>query len=62
MVDNYALKVQDAPLVDFTAEELELAKRNDFAIQNGSLMRRVMRHQIMTIEVPQDNPKVNQPD
>ena len=62
MVDKYALKVQDAPLVDFTAEELELAKRNDFAIQNGSLMRRVMRNQIMTIEVPQDNPKANQPD
>ena len=48
MIDDYALKVQDAPLVDFTPEELERARQNDFAIQNASLMRRVISRQIMT--------------
>ena len=57
LVNDYALTVQDSPLVDFTDEEIELAKQNDFTIQNVSLMRRVMSHQIMTIDLPKDNPK-----
>lgn len=57
MVADYNLKVQEPPLVDFTSEELEMARQNDFAIQNASLMRRVMSHQIMTMELPEDNPK-----
>lgn len=57
MVADNELKVQESPLVDFTPEELEMARQNDFSIQNGSLMRRVMSHQIMTMELPEDNPK-----
>ena len=57
MVADYDLKVQEPPLVDFTSEELEMARQNDFAIQNGSLMRRVMSHQIMTMELPEDKTK-----
>ena len=41
-------------ILDFTPEELEQAKQNDFAIQNGSLMRRVMSHQIMTFSLQED--------
>lgn len=54
MVAKYDLKAQETSLVDFTPEELEIAQQNDFSIQNGSLMRRVMSHQIMTMKLPKD--------
>ena len=57
MVADYDLKVQESLLVDFTPEEFEIARKKDFAIQNASLMRRVMSHQIMTMKLPEDNPK-----
>ena len=54
-ITDYALKIQETPLVDFTSEEIERAWKDDFAIQNGSLMRRVMSRQIMTIPLNEDN-------
>ena len=50
MVEDYGLKVQEEPLVDFSVAELERAK-NDFGIQNGCLMRTVMSRQMMTIQL-----------
>lgn len=54
IVADNELKVQESPLVDFTPEELEIARKKDFAIQNASLMRRVMSHQIMTLPLQED--------
>ena len=50
LIRKYGLKVQDAPIVDFSPEELEKAK-TEFSLQNHHLMRTVTRNQVMEFRV-----------
>ena len=50
LIRKYGLKVQDAPIVDFSPEELEKAKA-EFSLQNHHLLRTVTRNQIMEFRV-----------
>lgn len=50
MVKRYGLLLQEAPLVDFSVEELEKAKQ-EFGLQNGHLMRTVMRREMMMVKL-----------
>lgn len=50
LIRKYGLKVQDAPIFDFSPEELEKAK-TEFSLQNHHLMRTVTRNQVMEFRV-----------
>ena len=50
MLRRYGLRMQEGPLVDFSDEELEKAQQ-EFGLQNGHMMRTVMRREMMMVKL-----------